>query len=394
MMPARAPLRSSRVATAVAEQPREPRRAGWPPTRGRSAPAAGGDSGCVPEPLSKGTARAAQRGLAAPREMTRRELIALLAGAAAWPLGARGETRTLPVVGFFSSRSPEDFTDFVAAFRQGLHDEGYVEGQNVAVEYRWALGHYERLPALAAELATLQVAVIVATGGEPAALAAKAATARIPIVFGVGGDPVRLGLVADLRRPGGNATGVSLLTATLEAKRLQLLHELVPGAAAITVLINPDFAQHEAQAREVEEAARTIGNSIVIVNARSDGELEASFSLIARQKARGLLVASDPFFDTRRERIIAFAAEKRLPAIYQFRDYPVAGGLMSYGIKLTDAYHQFGVYTGRILKGASPADLPVVQSRQFELVINLKTAQALDLAIPPALLARADEVIE
>jgi putative ABC transport system substrate-binding protein len=367
MTPARTPLRSSRR---------------------RPAPVAGSDSGCV------ATARAAQRGLAAPRGMTRRDLIALLAGAGAWPIGARGETRTLPVVGFFSSRSPEDFTHFVAAFRQGLHDEGYVEGQNVAVEYRWALGHYERLPALAAELAALQVAVIVATGGEPAALAAKTATARIPIVFGVGGDPVGLGLVADLRRPGGNATGVSLLTATLEAKRLELLHELVPSAAAIAVLINPDFAQHEAQAREVEEAARTTGNSIVIVNARSDGELEASFSLIAQQQARGLLVASDPFFDTRRERIIAFAAEKRLPAIYQFRDYPVAGGLMSYGIKLTDAYYQFGVYTGRILKGASPADLPVVQSRQFELVINLKTAQALDLAVPPALLARADEVIE
>jgi len=331
--------------------------------------------------------------------MKRREFITLLGGAAAapsmfWPRSASAEQATMPVIGFLSSRSPAESSHLVAAFRAGLQAGGYVEGQNVAIEYRWAEGQYDRLPALAADLVRRGVAVLATTGGEPSALAAKAATSTIPIVFTVGGDPVKIGLVASLNRPGGNATGVSLLTTVPEAKRLGLLHELVPNAALIGVLINPNYQGAEAQSREVQDAARAIDRPIEITMAGNDRQLEAAFGTLVQQHADALLVGADPFFGTRRDRIIALAAQFKLPAMYQFRDYPVAGGLMSYGINITDGYRQVGVYTGQVLKGAKPADLPIHQSIKFEFIINLKSAKALGLQIPDKLIALADEVIE
>ncbi len=327
--------------------------------------------------------------------MRRRTFIAFLSSAAvAWPLAAHAQQPQTLVIGFLSSRSPGDSAYLVAAFRRGLGETGYVEGQNVAIEFRWAQGQYDRLPALVADLVNRQVAVLVAVGGEPSALAAKAASSTIPLVFTTGGDPVKIGLVDSLNRPGGNATGVSLLTSTPEAKRLGLLHELVPSAALIGVLINPNYQQAEAQARELQEAARSIGQRLHVVNAKNEGELESAFATLVQERADALLVSADPFFDTKRDRIIAFAAQYRLPAIYQFRDYAVAGGLMSYGISITDGYRQVGIYTGQILKGAKPAELPIQQSIKFEFVINLKTAKALGLEVPPTMSARADEVIE
>jgi len=331
--------------------------------------------------------------------MNRREFITLIGGAAAapsmfWPRLASAEQATMPVIGFLSSRSPAESSHLVAAFRAGLQAGGYVEGQNVAIEYRWAEGQYDRLPALAADLVRRGVAVLATTGGEPSALAAKAATSTIPIVFTVGGDPVKIGLVASLNRPGGNATGVSLLTTVPEAKRLGLLHELVPNAALIGVLINPNYQGAEAQSREVQDAARAIDRRIEIAMAGNDRQLEAAFGTLVQQHADALLVGADPFFGTRRDRIIALAAQFKLPAMYQFRDYPVAGGLMSYGINITDGYRQVGVYTGQVLKGAKPADLPIHQSIKFEFIINLKSAKALGLQIPDKLIALADEVIE
>ena len=331
--------------------------------------------------------------------MNRREFITLIGGAAAapsmfWPRLASAEQATMPVIGFLSSRSPAESSHLVAAFRAGLQAGGYVEGQNVAIEYRWAEGQYDRLPALAVDLVRRGVAVLATTGGEPSALAAKAATSTIPIVFTVGGDPVKIGLVASLNRPGGNATGVSLLTTVPEAKRLGLLHELVPNAALIGVLINPNYQGAEAQSREVQDAARAIDRRIEIATAGNDRQLEAAFGTLVQQHADALLVGADPFFGTRRDRIIALAAQFKLPAMYQFRDYPVAGGLMSYGINITDGYRQVGVYTGQVLKGAKPADLPIHQSIKFEFIINLKSAKALGLQIPDKLIALADEVIE
>jgi len=331
--------------------------------------------------------------------MNRREFITLIGGAAAapsmfWPRLASAEQATMPVIGFLSSRSPAESSHLVAAFRAGLQAGGYVEGQNVAIEYRWAEGQYDRLPALAADLVRRGVAVLATTGGEPSALAAKAATSTIPIVFTVGGDPVKIGLVASLNRPGGNATGVSLLTTVPEAKRLGLLYELVPNAALIGVLINPSYHGAEAQSREVQDAARAIDRRIEIATAGNDRQLEAAFGTLVQQHADALLVGADPFFGTRRDRIIALAVQFKLPAMYQFRDYPVAGGLMSYGINITDGYRQVGVYTGQVLKGAKPADLPIHQSIKFEFIINLKSAKALGLQIPDKLIALADEVIE
>jgi putative ABC transport system substrate-binding protein len=327
--------------------------------------------------------------------MRRREFITLLGGAAAaWPLAARAQQPVMPVIGFLSSRSPGESKHLVAAFRAGLQTGGYVEGQSVAIEYRWAEGQYDRLPALASDLVRRAVAVLVTTGGEPSALAAKAATSTIPIVFTVGGDPVKVGLVASLNRPGGNATGVSLLTTAPEAKRLGLLKELVPSAAVFGVLINPNYQEAEAQSQEVREAARAIGRQVRIANAANDRELEAAFATLVQQGAAALLVGADPFFDTRRDRIVALAAQFKLPAIYQFRDFAVAGGLMSYGISITDGYRQVGIYTGRVLKGTKPADLPIHQSIKFEAVINLKTAKALGVKISDNLLSIADEVIE
>jgi putative tryptophan/tyrosine transport system substrate-binding protein len=326
--------------------------------------------------------------------MQRRELITLLGGAAAvWPLVASAQP-AVPIIGFLSSRSAADSTALVAAFRKGLGDAGYVEGQNIAVEYRWADGQYDRLPALVADLVQRGAAVLVTTGGEPSAFAAKAATSTIPIVFTVGGDPVKLGLVESFNRPGGNATGVSVLTTAPEAKRLGLLHELVPGAKVVGVLIDPNYQQAEAQAQELRDAARTINQRIFIAYAKNDGGLQSAFEALVRERADALLVSADPFFDTRRDRIIAFAAEHRLPAVYQFREYAVGGGLMSYGVSLQDGYRQVGNYAGQILKGTKPAELPIVQSIRFEFVINLKTAKTLGLEVPAMLLARADEVIE
>jgi putative ABC transport system substrate-binding protein len=326
--------------------------------------------------------------------MKRRAFITLLGGAAAWPLAARAQQPAMAVVGFMSARSPEDSVHVVEAFRRGLKEGGFVEGENAAIEFRWARGDYSRLPMLAADLVSRQVAVIVAAGGEPSGLAAKAATATIPIVFGIGDDPVALGLVESFSRPGSNATGVTLLTNLMEPKRLGLLRELAPGVPLIGVLLNPKFAPASRQLRQVEEAARSIDQRIVVANAGTDEELETAFAALTSERVGALLVTADPYFDTRREQIVTFAARQRLPAIYQFREYVMAGGLLSYGVSITDAYRNYGVYTARILKGAKPADLPVLQPTKFETVINLKTAKALGIKISDNLLSLADEVIE
>jgi len=327
--------------------------------------------------------------------MRRRHFLGLISGAAvALPLAARAQQAAMPAIGYLSSRSPGESADLVAAFNKGLGEAGYVDGQNVAVDYRWGEGQYDRLPAMAADLVRRGVAVMVTTGGEPAALAAKAATSTIPIVFTVGGDPVKAGLVESFSRPGGNATGISVLTTTPESKRLGLLHELVPGAKVVGALINPNYQVAEAQAQELRSAASTIGLGLHITYAKNDAELESALEALVREQADVLLVSADPFFDTRRDRIIAFVAEHRMPAVYQFRQYAVAGGLMSYGVSLPDGYRQAGIYAGQILKGAKPADLPVFQLTRFEFVINLKTAKAIGLEVPAMLIARADEVIE
>jgi len=326
--------------------------------------------------------------------MRRREFITLLAGiTATWLLAARAQ-QSMPVIGFLSSRSPEDSTHLIPAFAAGLAEGGYAEGQNLVIEFRWARGRYDLLPAMAAELVSRRVAVLTTAGGEPSALAAKRATSTIPIVFGIGGDPVRLGLVESFSRPGGNATGVTLLTNLMEPKRLGLLRELVPGVPLIGVLLNPKFAPASRQLQQVEEAARSLDQRILVANASTDDELETAFAALTSERVGALLVTADPYFDTRREQIVGFAARHRLPAIYQFREYAVAGGLLSYGVSVTDAYRQYGVYTARILKGAKPADLPVLQPTKFETVINLKTAKALAVKISDNLLSLADEVIE
>jgi putative tryptophan/tyrosine transport system substrate-binding protein len=326
--------------------------------------------------------------------MRRREFLGAAGlGLVSWPYAARAQ-QSMPVIGYLSARSPGETAALLAAFRKGLGEAGFVEGQNAAIEYRWAEGQYDRLPEMALDLVRRGVAVLVTTGGEPSALAAKAATSTIPIVFTVGGDPVKIGLVQSLNRPGGNATGVSVLTTAPESKRLGLLHELVPGAKAVGVLIDPYYPEAEAQARELREAAGTLRQAIHIAYAKNDAELEQAFQTLVREGGEALLVGADPFFDTRRERIIAFAAERRMPAVYQFREYVLAGGLMSYGVSLPEGYHQVGLYAGQILKGAKPADLPIVQSIKFEFVINLKTAKSIGLEVPAMLLARADEVIE
>ena len=324
----------------------------------------------------------------------RRDFLTLIGGAATWPVVARGQQAAMPVIGFLNSASPDAFAPYVAGFLQGLREGGYTDGQNVKIEYRWGYGQYDRLPQLAAELVGQQVAVLIASGGEPSVMAAKAATSRIPIVFGIGGDPVKLGLVASLGRPGGNITGVSLLTSSLEAKRLGLLVELMPDAAVIAVLVNPNYEQAESQKKEVQEAARNIGRQIFIVDASSDRDFDPAFTILVQQKANAFVVTADPFFNSRRNVLVALAARHRLPAVYEFREFAVAGGLMSYGTSLVGAYRQYGVYAAQILKGAKPVDLPVLQPTTFELVINLKTAKALGLTVPPTLLARADEVIE
>jgi len=300
----------------------------------------------------------------------------------------------MPVIGFLSGALPSPYAPFAAAFHRGLKETGYVEGVNTAIEYRWAEGEVDRLPALAAELVRLQVAVIVATGGISPALAAKAATTTIPIVFTVSEDPVKVGLVASLGRPGGNATGVNFLVAELGSKQLGLLHELVPAAVRVGLLVKPSAPQTELATRDVAAAASAIGLQIDVVEASDSREIEAAFRTLVRNRADALVVGPDPFFASRRLQLATLAARDAIPAVYNIREYAEAGGLMSYGTSQTEAYRQVGIYTGKILKGAKPADLPVVQSTKFELVINLPTARALGIEVPPTLLARADEVIE
>jgi putative ABC transport system substrate-binding protein len=327
--------------------------------------------------------------------MRRRDFISLVGGSAvAWPLAARAQQPTMPVIGFLDARSPDGMTDRLRGFREGLKESGYVERENVAIEYRWAENQLDRLPELTAELVRRQVAVI-ATIAPPSVLAAKAATTTIPIVFVVNEDPVGLGLVASLARPGGNVTGINILTGELVAKRLELLRELVPGTARVAVLINPASATiAESTLRDAQAAARVIGLQIQAYNASSSQEINAAFATFVRERPDAFFVSGDPLFNSRRVQLAQLATFYRLPATYSLREFVEAGGLMSYGPSITDAFRQIGVYAGRILKGAKPADLPVVQSSKFELVINAQTAQMLNLTIPPSLLATADEVIE
>jgi putative ABC transport system substrate-binding protein len=327
--------------------------------------------------------------------MRRRDFIKVIAGsAAALPLAARAQQTAMPVIGYLQSASPSYFAQFSDAVRQGLNEIGYVEGQNVAIERRSAEGHYDRLTALAVGLVDRQVAVILAAGGTDPAKAAKAATSNIPIVFVSAADPVRTGLVASLNRPGGNVTGVSLLASALDAKKLGLLRELAPKASTIGVLINPDYPSANSQREEAQQAAARLGLRPLMLSARADGEIDLAFASAAKQGADALLVATDPFLLSRRERLVALAARYAVPAIYAQREVVTAGGLISYGPHFWDGYRQAGAYVGRVLKGEKPADLPVLQPTKFELVINLKTAKALGLEVPDRLLALADEVIE
>jgi ABC-type uncharacterized transport system substrate-binding protein len=324
--------------------------------------------------------------------MRRREFITLVGAAAAWPLGARAQQPGMPVIGFLHPTSPDASTDRLRVFRQGLKDTGYVEGQNVTIEYRWAEGHLDRLPALAAELVRRQVTVIVAA---TAPLAAKAATTVIPIVFAVGEDPVAQGLVTSIARPGGNLTGINFFNYELVAKRLELLRELTPAAATVAVLVNPtNPINTETTLRGVAAAARAIGLQVRVLNASTNLEIDAAFATFVREPADALFVGGDTIFVSRRVQLVHLATRHAIPAIYAQREYTEAGGLMSYGTNIADIFHQLGVYTGRVLSGAKPADLPVVQPTRFELVINAQTARTLGLAVPPSLLARADEVIE
>jgi putative tryptophan/tyrosine transport system substrate-binding protein len=325
--------------------------------------------------------------------MRRRNFVTLLGGAVAWPLGANAQQPAMPAIGFLHSASPEAFSPNVAAFREGLKEAGYVEGLNATIEYRWAEGQYDRLPALLADLLRRNVAVLSATS-TPAARAAKAATSTVPIVFVTGDDPVELGLVASLNRPGGNITGVANLIAELGSKQLGLLRELVPSATAVGALVNPNFPVSEKQLKVAETAARVLGLRLIVLRASTEREIESGFATMAQQGSGALLVGADPFLIASRDQIIALAAHHAIPAVYPVRQFAISGGLMSYGTDFVDSYRQAGVYAGRIVRGEKPADLPVQRSTKFELVINFKTANALGLAVPNSMQLLADEVIE
>jgi putative ABC transport system substrate-binding protein len=326
--------------------------------------------------------------------MRRRDFISLLGSAAAWPVAARAQQPGMPVIGYLNGQSPAESADRLAAFRQGLSDLGYVDHRNVSIEYRWAEGHYDRLPAFAADLVRLQVSVIAATGTNGSALAAKTATATIPIVFVAGGDPIKLGLVSSLNRPGGNATGVTFLGIELAQKRLELLHDLVPSATTIGVLINPTNPTAQSERSDAETAARALGLRVAVENVSSERDIDVAFASFVQQRVNAVFVGADGFLTNQGDQLVALAARHALPASYALPERAAAGGLMSYGPSRTGTYRQLGVYTGRVLKGEKPADLPVQGPTKYELAINLKTAKALGLTVPASLLARADEVIE
>jgi putative ABC transport system substrate-binding protein len=326
-------------------------------------------------------------------KMKRREFITLLGGVAAWPLSARAQQPAMPVIGFLDTRSPDTMADRMRGFRQGLRESGYIEGDNVTIAYRWAENQIDRLPALAADLVHRRVSVIAAFATAPA-FAAKAATTTIPIVFLAPGDPVRFGLVASLARPDGNLTGINLFTGELSAKRLEILREMVPGATHVAVLVNPTNPSMETTVRDVEAAARATGLQVQVFNASTSREIDAAFARFGRERPDAVFVSLDTFFNSRRAQLVNLASRHALPAIFPTRDIAEIGGLMSYGANILDAFRQVGIYTGRILKGAKPAELPVVQASRFELVINNQTARMLGLTVPPTLLATADEVIE
>jgi putative tryptophan/tyrosine transport system substrate-binding protein len=329
--------------------------------------------------------------------MRRREFITLVGGAAAaWPLATRAQQPAMPVIGFLSSRSPHEAAYVVAAFHRGLGEGGYSEGHNLGIEYRWAEGQYDRLPELAVDLVRRRVALIASTGGIGAVIAAKQATSTIPIVFTAGDDPIKHGVVTSLNRPGGNVTGIYNFISAIEAKRFGLLRETVPTTGSMAVLLNPNYPGFDVQLNELQEAARAVGQQIGVFHASREADIHAAFRAVARLPAAALLVGADPFFNGRRQQLVTLAAHYNIPTMYELREreYVLAGGLMSYGTNLADAYRQVGNYAARVLKGDKPADLPVVQSSKFELVVNLKIAKALGLAIPPGVLAIADEVIE
>jgi ABC-type uncharacterized transport system substrate-binding protein len=325
--------------------------------------------------------------------MRRREFITIVGGAVAWPFSVRAQQAAMPVVGFMMAGSRLALRDEVTAFEAGLKETGFTEGQNLALEYRFAEGQFDRFPAFASDFVRRQVSVIAASSPQ-GALAAKRATTAIPVVFSIGADPVEVGLVSSLSHPGGNVTGVYQFTAGLESKRLGLLHEMVPKAEVVGVLVNPNYAAAESQLRDVQEAAANLGLRLVIVRANIESEFDAAFSTVVTQRAGAMLVCASPFFNSRRQQLVVLASSHALPAIFEWRDFAVAGGLMSYGTSLNNAYRQAGIYAGRILKGEKASELPVVQSTKFEFVINLSTAKALHIDVPPTLSARADEIIE
>jgi putative ABC transport system substrate-binding protein len=327
--------------------------------------------------------------------MRRRDFISLLAGAAAaWPITSRAQQAAMPVIGYLSGRSPEDTVREQEAFHQGLGEGGFISGTSVKIEYRWARGDYRRLSTLAAELVTRGVTVMAATGGDASALAAKGASATVPVVFNMGSDPVKMGVVQSINRPGGNVTGATVLSQDMEQKRFSILRTTVPHVSRFGAIVNPNYPDSPNQTRDIEKGAADLGRQVFIARASNDDELNAAFAALLREQVGALVLASDPYFDTRRDRIIAFAAQNKLPAIYQFRGYALDGGLISYGPSITDAYRQVGRYVARILKGEKPGDLPILQPTKFDFVINLKTAKSLGLTVPATLVAQADEVIE